>query len=234
MINDHSGKLHANGLIGDCADHRPQLAPDGEYVCTRCGAVLSEGNDWALEAEMTPPTAAQAPTTKSNVNLFLAHKLGGSEVRSLPGLSTLRGLEMANREGAMKSAGGRKRKKKSANAYLSMFSNACSKLELTPAESEYAWRLFARLYAELATSDDSRVTNTSEIACYAISAGALATTRRLLDERHLARAVMFSFRSKSVRDMYCIRRIIETRSQSLTGAARPALTASARWLRGRL
>lgn len=218
-------------MARDCPAHKPHLAPDGEYVCTKCGAVLSDRYDWSADEGMKPAVAVSAPSPKSNVNLYLAHKLGGSEIRNLRGLSTSRGLEVANREGVVEDSNGRK--KKSANAYLSMFSNACSKLGLTQAESEYAWRLFARLYGEL-SAGDGRVTNTSEIACYAIAAGAVATTRRLLDERTVARAVMFAFRSKSVRDMYCIRRIIETRSQSLTGIAKPALTASARWLKGRL
>lgn len=229
-MKDHSATLQSNGLTGDCPEHKPHLTDDGEYVCTKCGAVLSERNDWSPEEGMQL-AVAPAPSPKSNVNLYLAHKLGGSEVRSLPGLSTSRGLEVANREGIIEKGNGRK--KKSANAYLSMFSNACSKLGLTQAESEHAWRLFARLYAELGASD-GRVTNTSEIACYAIAAGAVATTHRLLDERTVARAVMFAFRSKSVRDMYCIRMVIETRSQAVTGIAKPALTSSARWLRGRL
>lgn len=230
-MKDHSATLQSNGLTGDCPGHSPHLTGDGEYVCTKCGAVLSEPYDWSPDEGIEAAAAVPAPSPKSNVNLYLAHKLGGSEVRSLPGLSTSRGLEVANRESTVERSDGRK--KKSANAYLSMFSNACSKLGLTPAESEHAWRLFVRLYGELSASD-GRVTNTSEIACYAIAAGAVATTQRLLDERTVARAVMFAFRSKSVRDMYCIRMVIETRSQAVTGIAKPALTSSARWLRGRL
>lgn len=232
-MKDHSATLHPDHRAHDCPGHRPHLAPDDEYVCTRCGAVLSDAYDWLAGESIDPPTAVQAQNPKSNINLFLAHKLGGSEVKSLPGLSTTRSLEMANRDGAMEN--GRGRKKKSANVYLSRFSNACSKLGLTHAESEHAWRLFVRLYGELSSSDDdARVTNASEIACYAIAAGVVATTRRVLGERTIARTVMFAFHSKSVRDMYCIRRIIETRSQAVTGIAKPALTASAKWLRGRL
>lgn len=230
-MKEHQATLQSNALTGDCPGHSPHLTADGEYVCTKCGAVLSDDYDWSPDEGMSPVVAVTAPSPKSSVNLYLAHRLGGSEVRSLPGLSTSRGLEVANREGTIEKGNGKK--KKSANAYLSMFSNACSKLGLTQAESEYAWRLFARLYGELSASD-GRVTNTSEIACYAIAAGAAATTHRLLDERTVARAVMFAFRSKSVRDMYSIRRVIETRSQAVTGIAKPALTSSARWLRGRL
>lgn len=214
-----------------CPCHRPHLTADGEYVCTRCGVVLSDA--LLVDESLDLPLAPQAPGPKSSVNLFLSHNLGGSQLKSLPGLSTTRSLEMANREGTMDD--GRGRRKKSANAYLSRFSNACSKLGLTQAESEHAWRLFARIYTELGSSDyEARVTNASEIACYAIAAGAFATTQRVLGERTTARAVMFAFHSKSVRDMYCIRRIIETRSETLAGTARPKLTSSAKWLRGRL
>lgn len=167
---------------------------------------------------------------KSNVNLFLAHRLGGAELTSLPGLSTARSLEVAKRDDTVQNVKGRK---KNASAYLSRFSNACSKLGLKHAESEHAWRLFVRIYSELNCGGDGRATNTSEIACYAIAAGA-ATTGRVLDERSIARAVTFALHSKSVRDMYCIRRIIETRCQAVTGISKPALTASAKWIRGRL
>jgi transcription initiation factor TFIIIB Brf1 subunit/transcription initiation factor TFIIB len=233
MKEEHSATLHPEQVVGNCPGHRPHLACDGEYVCTRCGTVLSDGSDWQAEESITDQsTSGQAASPKSNVNLFLAHKLGGREVKSLPGLSTTRSLEMANRDTTVEYGAGGK-KKKSADAYLSRLSNACSKLGLTHAESEYAWRLFARLYSEL-SNDEMRVTNASEIACYAIAAGAAATTRRVLGERAVARAVMFGFHSKSIRDMYCIRRIIETRSQAVTGIAKPALTASAKWIRGRL
>ncbi len=221
-------------MTGGCPGHLPELTPEGEYVCSRCAAVLSGGDEESLaDANTEPQAAIPAPEPKSNVNLFLAHRLGGSELKSLPGLSTARSLEMASRDGTVQNARGRK--KKSAGAYLSRFSNACSKLGLTRAESEHAWRLFAKIYRELNWGNgDGRVTNASEIACYAIAAGAAATAGRVLDERSVARAVMFAFHSKSVRDMYCIRRIIETRCQAVTGISRPALTASARWIRGRL
>jgi len=221
---------NANKRTGDCPHHRPHLTTDGEYVCTICGVVLSDA--WLADEsgdDLLPPHAS---SPKSTVNLFLAHNLGGSQLKSLPGLSTARSLEMASREATQDN--GRGRRKKSANAYLSRFSNACSKLGLTQAESEHAWRLFARIYSEIGRSDyEARVTNASEIACYAIAAGAVSTTRRVLGERTIARAVMFAFHSKSVRDMYSIRRIIETRSQAVAGVAKPTLTSSAKWLRGR-
>lgn len=182
------------------------------------------------ESGINPSVAAQAPNPKSNVSLFLAHKLGGSELRDLPGLSTSRSLEIANRERPTDNTRGKK--KKGACVYLSRFSNACSKLGLTQAESEHAWQLFARLYGELSNSD-TRIINSSEIACYAIAAGVAATTQHVLGERAVAGAVMFAFNSKSVRDFYCIRRIIETHSQAVTGITKPALTMSARWVKGR-
>lgn len=214
---------------GDCPGHRPRVAPDGECVCIRCGTVLSDGYDSQEDGSgIDPSITSQAPKPKSNVNLFLAHKLGGSEVDGLPGLSTARSLEIANRDCAKDG----RRRKKGVDAYLSRFSNACSKLGLTHAESEHAWQLFARLYGELSNSD-RRIINTSEIACYAIAAGAVATTQQILGERAVARAVMLAFHSKSVRNLYSIRRIIETRSEVVTGIAKPALTASSRWIRGR-
>ena len=230
-MKKHSATLRPRRVADNCPGHRPHVAPDGEYVCTRCGAVLSDGYDWPEDESIDPPMADQAPNPKSNVSLFLAHKLGGSEVKSLPGLSTSRSLEMANRDSAIDD--GSARKKKGANTYLSRFSNACSKLGLTHAESEHAWRLFARLYSELSGGDDSRVVNSSEMACYSIAAGAAATTRRVLGEWDIAGAVMFAFHSKSVRDMYHIRRVIETRSQEVTGIPKPALTESAKWMTGR-
>jgi hypothetical protein len=175
--------------------------------------------------------ATPIPGSKSDINLFIAHKLGGKELDGLPGLSTARSLEIASRD-ATEDAKGMKKRRKAAGAYLSRFSNACSKLGLTHAESEHAWRLFARVYGEFCNSD-RRASNTSEIACYAIAAGTAATSGRILGERTIARAVMFSFHSKSVRDMYCIRRIVETRSEAVTGIARPVLTASSKWIRGR-
>jgi transcription initiation factor TFIIIB Brf1 subunit/transcription initiation factor TFIIB len=230
-MKECSGTLQEDRLAGNCSCHQPNLTSDGEYVCARCGVVLSDR--WEADESVDPPVANQATSPKSNVNLYLAHNLGGHQLKSLPGLSTMRSLEMANREATIDDGMGRKRK--SANTYLSRFSNACSKLGLTQPESEHAWRIFARLYSELGSSDyGARVTNTSEIACYAIAAGAVATTQRVLGERTVARAVMFAFHSKSVRDMYCIRRLIETRSQVLAGIAKPKLTSSSRWLRGRL
>lgn len=214
----------------DCPPHVPHVAPDGECVCAKCGVVLSDsyGSPEDLASIGSPATSIQG--SKSGINLFITHKLGGKELDSLPGLSTARSLEIASRDGTADTEG--RKKRKAAGAYLSRFSNACSKLGLTHAESEHAWRLFARVYGELCDSD-RRAINTSEIACYAIAAGTTATSRRVLGERTIARAVMFSFHSKSVRDMYCIRRIVETRSEAVTGITRPVLTASSKWIRGR-
>jgi len=225
------------------------MAPDGEYVCSKCGIVLSDSYDLpedekidsSLSSSSSPITDSQVQNPRSNISLFLSHKLGGSEVRNLPGLSTARSLEIANREdddytsdkSGEKKDRSKKKKKKGANAYLSRFSNACSKLGLTHAESEHAWHLFSRLCDELRNPDAHIVINTSEIACYTIAAGVAATTKRILGERAIASAVMFAFHSKSVRDLYCIRRIVETHSEAVTGISKPALTASAKWIRGR-
>jgi transcription initiation factor TFIIIB Brf1 subunit/transcription initiation factor TFIIB len=226
------------------------MTPDGEYVCSKCGIVLSDSGydlpedekiDSSLSPSSSPITNSQMPNPNSNISLFLSHKLGGREVRNLPGLSTARSLEIANREddndyssdkvGEKKARS--KKKKKGANAYLSRFSNACSKLGLTHAESEHAWHLFSSLCDELRNPNAHIVINTSEIACYTIAAGVAATTKRVLGERAIASAVMFAFHSKSVRDLYCIRRIVETHSEAVTGISKPALTASAKWIRGR-
>ncbi|AIF85401.1 hypothetical protein NTE_03373 [Candidatus Nitrososphaera evergladensis SR1] len=251
MKEEHSATVqHSSCYPWNCSKHRPVMAPDGEYVCTKCGIVLSDSGsdlpedekiDSSLSSSSSPITDSQVQNPRSNISLFLSHKLGGSEVRNLPGLSTARSLEIANREdddytsdkGGKKKDRSKKKKKKGAIPYLSRFSNACSKLGLTHAESEHAWHLFSRLCDELRNPDAHIVINTSEIACYTIAAGVAATTKRVLGERAIANAVMFAFHSKSVRDLYCIRRIVETHSEAVTGISKPALTASAKWIRGR-
>ena len=209
----------------DCREHSLCFAPDGEGVCSKCGVVLSD--DCVAQGpsviEMSP--ALQGASQKLKVSLFISHKLGGKELNDLPGLSTARSLDIAKRDGGM-------RKRKGAQAYLSRFSNACSKLGLTLAESEHSWQLFARLYGELKDSD-RRIINASEIACYAIAAGVAATTRQIRGERSVATAVMFAFHSKSVRDLYCIRMIVETHAEAVTGITQPALLQSSRWIKGR-
>ncbi len=256
MKEEHSATTELSSrYLWDCTQHRPVMTPDGEYVCTKCGIVLSDIDDLSgdeiIGATSLIPKDTQTPLgSRSTVNLYLSHKLGGGEVKSLPGLSTTRSLEIANRDDDFDDENhpsekggeskewrtkkkGRRKKKRGANSYLSRFSNACSKLGLTHAESEHAWHLFSRLCDELRNPDAHIVINTSEIACYSIAAGVAATTKRILGERVIATAVMFAFHSKSVRDLYCIRRIVETHSEVVTGISKPALTASAKWIRGR-
>ena len=235
-MSEHSAEISDNLVgAGTCPEHHPHITSDGECVCAQCGVVLSDGQDLQGAEHTALSIATQGQNSKSNINLFLAHRLGGHEIKSLPGLSTSRSLEIAHREVSQAGCKGRK-KKKNANSFLSRFSNACSKLELTHAESEHAWQIFVRLYDELSESDKRGCVNASEIACYAIAAGSLNTTSgvRAISESVLVNAVRFTFRTKVVRDMYYIRRAVETRTQlGARISVKPSLSLSAKWMRGR-
>lgn len=263
MTNEQHSASKKISSIADhhCPSHVTVITPDGECVCSRCGVVIISD---AVGESLQP----HVPGPKSNINLFLAHQLGGSRVRSLPMLSTVRSIEIASRERGREQkeegnrkdgdsdSGGTESAISGAYQYLSCFSNACVSMGLTHAETEYGWQLFVKLYRELGSSNSSNSgkngrwsgrVNVAEVACYAIAASvatntASATSPRLLNELALARAVSYSFNRKSIRDLYYIRRVIETRVAlqqqenapiPLPLPARPTLTSSAKWVTGR-
>lgn len=188
-----------------CNHGRAGLAPDGERVCMACGVVLGEHEQPTLKAP--------------KLHLFVSKKLGSNAITRLPHLSNPdTSLAIVNR----------RKDNNNTVRYLSQFSNVCSKLRLSPTASEHAWRLFNTLQRELA---DTNCIYLSEKVSYAVASGAVVDGR-LIDERTLSETVSFVFSSKVIRDMYYIRRAVETRVD-IPIAVRPELTFSARWTRGR-
>lgn len=200
--------------------HRPELAPDGEQICMVCGVVLDGHREQTQQQQQQQLSAPTTTMPASKINIFVARKLGGNAITDLPNLSNpTHSLEIISRH---------HKDKKDAKRFLSNFSNVCSKLELSQSATEHAWQLFEKLFKEL--GNETRIYH-SELICYAIASGA-AMSSRLINERTLAEIVTFVFGSKVVRDMYYIKRIIETRVD-IPVDVRPELTQSARWVRGR-
>jgi hypothetical protein len=198
--------LNKDSTTKDACHHdRTELAPDGERVCKDCGVVVGEHE---LPAMTTP-----------KINLFVSKKLGSNPLKHLPDLSNPdTSLAIVNRH----------KDNNDTDRYLSNFSNVCSKLRLSSTAAEHAWRLFVALQKDLANVSSIYL---SEKVSYAIASGA-AIDGRLIDERTLSETVTFVFGSKVIRDMYYIRRAVETRVD-VPLEVRPQLTLSARWTRGR-
>ncbi|HEX7033005.1 MAG TPA: hypothetical protein VF172_08400 [Nitrososphaera sp.] len=208
--------------------HDPRLTPDGsEHVCTKCGAVLSPA---ATEETATTAVQTQQPqeTTKSKINLYVSHQLGSVEaattnarLQEMLSLSDSRSLKIA-RNGPGPA---------SASRYLSQFSNACDRLDMSPVEAESAWQVFCKVYRQLCTTRP-RVISTVEAALYSICCYC-----NTVDEYEAASVVSSSFGTKQtrMRDLYHLRIIVSTRVDGLPPVlpgGRMRLTTSAMWMHG--
>lgn len=212
---------------GECR-HDPRLTPDGsEHVCTKCGAVLSPA---ATEETATTAVQTQQPqeTTKSKINLYVSHQLGSVEadttnarMQEMLSLSDSRSLKIA-RNGPGPA---------SASRYLSQFSNACDRLDMSPVEAESAWQVFCKVYRQLCTTRP-RVISAVEAAFYSICCYC-----NTVDEYEAASVVSSSFCAKQarMRDLYHLRIIVSTRADGLPPVlpgGRMRLTTSAMWMHG--
>lgn len=207
--------------------HDPRLTPDGsEHVCTKCGAVLSPA---ATEETATTAVQTQQPqeTTKSKINLYVSHQLGSVEaattnarLQEMLSLSDSRSLKIA-RNGPGPA---------SASRYLSQFSNACDRLDMSPVEAESAWQVFCKVYRQLCATRP-RVVSAVEAAFYSICCYCSTA-----DEYEAASAVSSSFGAghRRMRDLYHLRIMVSTRVEGLPSMPGGGMrcTTSALWMHG--
>ena len=133
----------AGATGAECA-HTNIVQADGEIVCTSCGVVIDDDalaalhgcHDHDASANTSLPQSWGGDDSESKPNLYVTNVLGtGNAIPRMNGMQLLSlyckgGMEM-----------GKDRRNK---ALLSKFSNACEKMEFTPAQAQTAWTMFRR------------------------------------------------------------------------------------------
>ena len=148
--------------VGAECPHAKVVDADGEIVCTSCGIVITDDaltalhsrHDHDLSANSSLPQSWGGADSESKPNLYVTNVLGSAN--AIPRMNDMK-LVSLYCKGGIESGKDRRNK-----ALLSKFSNACEKMDFSPAQAQTAWKMFQR------ASKDASPRKMAESAAWAI------------------------------------------------------------------